>query len=48
MQLAIDATLWTDRSMPPMMMTKVTPDAIRNSVIVSAMTPRRLLPEKNV
>ena len=48
MQLVIEATACTDRSMPPIMMTRVTPDAMRNSVMVSAVTDRKLLTEKNV
>ena len=48
MQLAIDATACTERSMPPIMMTSVTPDAIRNSVMVSAVTDRKLPSEKKV
>ena len=48
MQLAIEATAWTERSMPPIMMTSVTPEAMRKSVIVSAVTARKLPSEKNV
>ena len=48
MQLAIEATAWIDRSIPPNMMTSVTPDAIRNSVMVSAVTVRKLASEKKV
>ncbi len=48
MQLVIEATAWIDRSMPPIMMTRVTPDAIRNSVMVSAVISRKLPTEKNI
>ena len=48
MQLAIEATACTERSMPPIMMTKVTPEAMRNSVMVSAVTSSMLPTEKNV
>jgi hypothetical protein len=45
-QLDIEATLCTDRSIPPIMITKVTPDAIKKSVMVSAIMVSRLLLEK--
>ena len=48
MQLVIEATACTERSMPPIMMTRVTPDAIRNSVMVSAVTVSKLPSEKKV
>jgi hypothetical protein len=48
MQLAIDATLCIDRSIPPIMMTNVTPEAIRKSVMVSAVMVSRFLLEKKV
>ena len=43
MQDVIEATAWIERSMPPVMMTKVAPAAIKNSVMVSAVITRRLL-----
>ena len=48
MQLAIEATAWIERSMPPIMITNVTPEAMRNRVMVSAVTDKKLLAEKNV
>ena len=47
MQLVIDAMACIDRSMLPSMMTSVAPDAIRNSVIVSAVTVIRLAGRRN-
>ena len=44
----MEATACTERSMPPIMMTSVTPEAIRNSVMVSAVTSRKLPMEKKV
>ena len=47
MQDVIEATAWIERSMPPVMITKVAPAAIRNSVMVSAVTAKRLPADKN-
>ena len=42
MQLVIDAIAWIERSMLPSMITSVAPEAMRNSVMVSAVTASRL------
>ena len=47
MTLVMDATACTDRSIPPIRMTKVAPTAIRNSVMVSDVSTIRVRKLKN-
>ena len=47
MTLVMDATACTDRSIPPMRMTKVAPAAIRNRVMVSDVSTIRVRKLKN-